>query len=407
MKKNVIKNIVSLYGLSIAKIIFPLLTLPYLTRILSLEAYGVVSYVKSVMVYGQLIVDFGFVLSATRDIVAVRKTPDKISKVTGEVFLAQLMVAFIALLIMIALAIALPILRSNALFSLLSYVPVFLSVFLFEYVFRGIEQMQVVTFWFVLMRGISTALTFVFVHNDSDIIWIPIVDTIGSLVAVALVMFQLRKRNIFIQRASIKEGLKKLYESAVYFLSQVSTTAFGALITIFIGAFCSEVDVAYWSLCSTLISAVQTMYNPIITGVYPEMIKNRDIKLLTKIMKIFAPILVAGCTFTIVCAKYVLLIVGGDKYVGATSLLISLVPLLALSFPAMLFGWPALGAISKEKQVTLTTVITAVFQTLCLIMLVPFNQFGLIQVAIVRSVSEVLLLLSRLFMIFKYRQCFS
>ena len=58
-----------LYGMSIAKIVFPLLTLPYLTRVLSVESYGVVSYVKAVMQYMQLVVDFGFMLSGTKDIV--------------------------------------------------------------------------------------------------------------------------------------------------------------------------------------------------------------------------------------------------------------------------------------------------------------------------------------------------
>ena len=64
-QKNVLKNIIMLYGMSIAKIVFPLLTLPYLTRVLSVESYGVVSYVKAVMQYMQLGVDFGFMLSGT------------------------------------------------------------------------------------------------------------------------------------------------------------------------------------------------------------------------------------------------------------------------------------------------------------------------------------------------------
>ena len=48
-QKNVLKNIIMLYGMSIAKIVFPLLTLPYLTRVLSVESYGVVSWVKAVL----------------------------------------------------------------------------------------------------------------------------------------------------------------------------------------------------------------------------------------------------------------------------------------------------------------------------------------------------------------------
>ena len=69
MKRNILKNIIMLYGLSIAKIVFPLLTLPYLTRVLSVDTYGVVSYVKTIMTYMQIFVDFGFILSGTKDII--------------------------------------------------------------------------------------------------------------------------------------------------------------------------------------------------------------------------------------------------------------------------------------------------------------------------------------------------
>ena len=60
-------------AMNIAKMLFPLLTLPYLTRVLSTDCYGSVVYVKSVTTYLQLLVDFGFVLSATKSIVQARE----------------------------------------------------------------------------------------------------------------------------------------------------------------------------------------------------------------------------------------------------------------------------------------------------------------------------------------------
>ena len=192
-QKNVIKNIVMLYGMSIAKIIFPLLTLPYLTRVLSVESYGVVSYVKAVMQYMQIVVDFGFMLSGTRDIVNAKNDRKKLEKEVGDILLARIILAvaaFIALLGMIAM---IPLLRVNAGYTLLAFVTVFLSVFLLDYFFRGIEKMQVITLRFVTMRGIATAMTFVFVHSDKDILFVPLLDAIGSLVAVILVFVELKK----------------------------------------------------------------------------------------------------------------------------------------------------------------------------------------------------------------------
>ena len=65
--------------------------LPYLTRTMSTEAYGVVAYVKTVMTYMQVIVDFGFTLSATKDIVKAREDRTEMSFVIGDTLLAKLM----------------------------------------------------------------------------------------------------------------------------------------------------------------------------------------------------------------------------------------------------------------------------------------------------------------------------
>ena len=134
--------------------------------------------------------------------------------------------------------------------------------------------MQVITLRFVAMRGIATALTFVFVHSDKDILFVPLLDTIGSLVAVILVLIELKKGKDFHPFFWHKTLLgKMLKDSFVYFASNMATTAFGALNTLLIGAFLPATEVAYWSVCMQLIGAVQTMYTPITEGVYPEMIK--------------------------------------------------------------------------------------------------------------------------------------
>ena len=78
MKKNkIVNNTIMLMIFNIAKIIFPFITLPYLTRVLTTDTYGVVTYAKTIMNYMQIFVDFGFVLSATKDIVKCRENKMK------------------------------------------------------------------------------------------------------------------------------------------------------------------------------------------------------------------------------------------------------------------------------------------------------------------------------------------
>lgn len=78
-------------AMNIAKMLFPLLTLPYLTRVLSTDCYGSVVYVKSVTTYLQLLVDFGFVLSATKSIVQAREDGARQERIMGDVLLVILL----------------------------------------------------------------------------------------------------------------------------------------------------------------------------------------------------------------------------------------------------------------------------------------------------------------------------
>lgn len=407
MKNNkILKNTVALYANNIAKMILPLITLPYLTRVLSKECYGMVSYVKAFMQYMQLIVDFGFLLSGTKDIVNCRENPEKLAQENTDILFSKTILAFFAGAVLLIAAAMIPILRENLAYTLLSFAVVFLTCFLFDYLFRGLEEMQVIAARFVTMKAIAAALTFVFIKNDSDILWIPVLDIVGSLVAILLVIFELKKRKIQLVRPHMKNVWKKIKESAVYFASDIATTAFGALNTLLVGIYCTESQVADWSLCMQLVSAVQSLYTPLTNSIYPEMVRSRDIRLVKKILKLFMPIVVAGCLFTIAVARYALLIVGGAQYESAAPVLRCLVPVMLFSFPSILFGWPTLGAIGKAKETTRTTIITAVVQIAGLIVLVAIGRFTLVNIALLRGGTELLMLLLRGRYCFHYKNEF-
>ena len=80
--KGIAFNVSMLYIMNIAKLVFPLITLPYLTRVLSVDCYGVVSYVKATMVYAQLVVDFGFMLSGVKAITEAREDRELVGRIT-------------------------------------------------------------------------------------------------------------------------------------------------------------------------------------------------------------------------------------------------------------------------------------------------------------------------------------
>lgn len=408
-KKNGIAfNVAMLYMMNIAKLVFPLITLPYLTRVLSVECYGVVSYVKATMVYAQLVVDFGFMLSGVKSVTEARDDMEKVGRITGNIVLAKGMLSLAALAGIITVAFFIDILRENFLYTVLAFIPIALSVLLFDFLFRGLEQMHVIAIRYVIMKSISVALTLVLVKGNGDILWIPVLDILSSLVAIILTLIEVKKLGIKISFVeSFKGSLAALKVSGVYFISEAATTVFGAFNTILVGIFMNETDVAYWAVCLQLVSAVRAMYTPINNGIYPQMIKRKDIGIIKKVVKVFLPVVTIGCIIVMVFAKPILVIAGSSKYAAAAPVMRCLVPVLFFSFPAMLFGWPTLGAIGKAKENTKTTLAAAAVQLIGLGILIVTDRFEIMLVALLKSFTEICLMLFRLRYCWKFRGEFS
>lgn len=395
IKNKIFQNTLSLYLLTFAKMIVPLLTLPYFTRVLSVDGYAVVSYVKSVMTYIQVFLDFGFVLSATKEIVEANNNKEKISKILGVSLVAKGLLAVLSLVFCFALSICIPLLLENLAYVFLSYLAIALTIFLPDYVFRGLEKMHALTIRFVIMKGISTAMSFVFIKGDHQLLLIPILDILGTLVAIVWTWAEIKRMGIWPIFTAITEAFHSLKTSLVYFMSDAATTIFGAFNTMLIGIMLSKQDIAFWSVASQLIAAVQALYSPITSGVYPHMVRKKDMRLILKICAIFMPIVFAGVGLTYHISDWVIVLVSGEKYIGAASVLRSLLPLLVISFLSMLFGWPCLGAINKQKQVTLSTVLAAVAQIFVLAFLLLAGRLTLFTIAFARIISEVVLLFVR------------
>ena len=255
------KNTFWLVVLQLAKMVFPFLILPVLTRQLSVEVYGDLTYVKTVMNFMQIFVDFGFMLSATKELAKInqqklntrktiqesttqeaaaqkpttRSSNEKFEQVITNTLFARILLGLTGLFITLILCIFIPILHRNLLFTLLSYLAVFLSIFLFDFLFRGLEIIHIMTIRFILMKTVSTLLTIFFVKQDNQLLYIPLFDILSSILAILLVLFELKKLGLKFQRPNLKASLASLKTSFIYFLSDISATAFNAISTIIIG----------------------------------------------------------------------------------------------------------------------------------------------------------------------------
>lgn len=405
---KVFANTFMLYIMSFAKLILPLVTMPYLTRVLSEESYGLMSYVRSYMTYMQLLIDFGFILSSVKDIVKAGDDKNRIGAIVGNTFAAKGILCFGASVIMAVICLLVDALSVNWVYVLLSFIAVATTIFLADFLFRGLEKMHYITITFLIAKSISTILTLCLVRGDSTMLWIPILEILANVISVFISIVLLKKLKIRIRVSRLKEIFIMIKDSFNYFLSSISTTAFSALNTLLVGIYFTDLAlIAHWSLCLTIITAIQGLYTPICNGVYPHMIKEKSLNFIHKVLILMMPIVTIGCVFSFVVAEQALLIVGGEKYVDAAPIFRCMIPILFFSFPAQLYGWPTLGAIEKVKQTTTSTIITAIIQIIGLLILMLIGQLNLISMAILRCFTEACLMIIRMGLVYKNKKLYT
>ncbi len=401
-EKNTVKNTMMLYVMAFVKLILPLVTLPYLTRALTKETYGVVTYTRACMTYIQLIIDFGFILSSVKDIVHAQGDKEKIGFITGHTFLAKTFLIAVSFVAMLIMCFSIRILRNNVAFALLSFAGTATTAYLADFLFRGLEKMHIVTIIFLITKSVSTALTFLLIRGDNQVLLIPVLDIVANLLATLLSFIWVYRLGIKIRINSLRMTFWMVKDSFSYFISSMATTVFSVLNTILIGVVITDLEqIAYWGLCIQIVSAIQGLYAPLTNGVYPHMLREKSLRFVHKVLALIMPVVTVGCVASFLLSKTALLVVGGKEYVEAYRLFRCLIPVLFFSFPAQLYGWPTLGAIGLVKQTTISTIAAAIVQVLGLVLLIATNTMTLYSVAILKCLVELFLMVMR--MAFTYR----
>lgn len=405
-RSSFFKNTLALYSLNIVRLLFPLLTLPYLTRVLSLDIYGMVTYSKALITYVQLVIDFGFMLSATKKIVNAGDNRERIGMIVGDTLIEKMILVSLTIPVYLLIIYQVPLMTENLFFSILYLVSAVLNVFLFDFLFRGLEQMYGAAVPYVVAKTITTLLTFVLVKGNSSILWIPILEILGNTVAVLVSYYLMLRLQIRLHFSNWKIWKQDLKDSFTYFLSNFATTIFGAFTTVIAGFYLQSRDIAFWGLAMQLLSATKALYNPIANSLYPHMIRTKEIRFIHKINALMSIPIALGILITLLFSEKILLLIGGDQYTSSGVILKGLLPAFVASFYSMLYGWPVLGAIDKQKETTATTIVAAIVQILVIVLAILTNHFTLFMLAISCSLAECVLFFSRYFLYLKYKSFF-
>ncbi len=407
-KVDVAKNTIHLYIIMVVKIIVPLAVMPYLARILSTDQYAAYSYVRACMTFVNLVMDYGFIYSATKKIADAADDKETMNGIVSAVSFAKVILMVLCLTAMAILSLNAEKIKDYFGFSLIMTLATCLLNVLPDYLFRGLEKMRFMSSRMVVSRVVTTLLLFIGVRSETDFMKVAYLEILCAVIAIFMtVVWLMKEKYRLVTKKIVSKAMAYFREGFDYFLITIAPSAYGALNTIFIGNELSALEVIYWNTAWNVISAALNMYNPIIHGIYPHMVKKKDFRLLRKALLILMPLICVGTAAVAALSKWIFIILGGNEYVAGYWCLIVLSAVLVFAFPAMIFGPPVLGAMGKENEMRLATVGSAVFHVMVLVILILTNRFTLLSVCILRCITEYVGLAWRVYFVYRNRKLFA
>ncbi len=392
------KNTIMLYIMIATKFVLPVIITACLTRRLGEDGYGVITYMTATMNYFLLFLDFGFNFSSTKKISQNRENAAVVQAEINNVITAKIWLSVAGFIVLLAIIPFINILKANAVLSILFYVSTVANIFVPDFLYRGLEKMEYVTLRYVIAKIVTTVLIFVCVHGIDEMLFVPVFYTVGTLIAAAFTIRHMKKAFGFsVRLGRVKETWNELKDSAVYFASTFATTALSAFNTLVMGIVnFPTAQIAYWGVAFQIVQAILSLYEPITSSIYPRVSANKDYKFVLKITKYLSFVVVAGCVLAYFLADVAVKIIAGAGYEPAVTVFRLLIPMLLFSFWAQMLGFPLLGAMDKQKQVTASTIAAGGFHILISVFLIIIGKFDLMSLSVVRSISEFVLFAIRL-----------
>lgn len=403
-KKRLVENFLSLGALQIVSYVIPLLSLPYLSRVLGVEKFGLVFFAFAFMQYFIIFTDYGFGLSATREIAINRHNKNNLSNIYSSVFIIKLGLLLISFVLLSLMTIFIPKLNENWLVFQLSFLMVVGNAIYPVWFFQGIERMKYITFLNILSKLIFLVLIFIFVKKENDYIIVPIMNSMGFVVSGIIGMICVFKNfgvKLYLPKwQSIKRQIKY---STEFFLSRVSVACYTNTNTFCLGLIGSNVMVGYYVAAEKIYNAMNGIQLPLNQALYPFVAKNKDIKTFKKWFTLAIICNLFICITVFLFSKQFIILFYGTDMVEAYKVLRIFCIVVIITFPSILLGYPLLGALGYSKIANLSVIIGSVVHILGLIILFLSAHMNIYSIAVMVLITETIVFLIRVVSVYNLK----
>lgn len=264
------RNIVTLFAWQISVYLVPLVTTPYLARVLGVEQFGVMGVAGSVLGYVSLISDWGFSLSATQQVARNAHRPEVLRRLFWDTLFAKVLLGVVALTCLVAATLLLPALRAMTMVLLAASLQVISGIFSVSWFLLGLEKMGAFAVASLVGRFLSLPMILLLVHGPHDTVIAVAVQGACGLVSVgASLSVAFRAVPLVPARLSLRSSWAQIRSGALLFLSMGAISLYTQTNIVAVGFVAGPVQAGLFSGADRIRKAVQGLSGPISTALYP------------------------------------------------------------------------------------------------------------------------------------------
>ena len=270
LRHQIVRNALLLYGVQFSGYIFPLLTLPYLSRVLSQDRFGLIAFAQSFIWYFVTLTEYGFNLTATRRIAVERDDPEAVTRTFNSVLAAKALLCGGGFVLMVAIVATVPRLRQDWLLYVISYLAVVGNLLFPLWLFQGLQRMEHVAMRDFGAKLLALVAVFTLVRKDGDYLKAAAIQA-GTLALAGLIGLVVAPRLASVRFAvpPWREVAARLREGGPMFLSMAAMTVYGSTNVFILGLVSNNTEVADFSGAWRVIVALRMLVAPLVTAIYP------------------------------------------------------------------------------------------------------------------------------------------
>lgn len=376
VKLNLLMNAI----LKMSAFIFPLVTFPYVSRILGPTGNGLVTFAESVVSYFAIFAQLGIPTYGIKICAECRDDRVKLNRTVQELLIINIFTVIVSYAVLIVMVITVPRLAESQVLIMISSISILLNAFGMDWLFQALEQYTYVTFRNLGFKLLSIILLFLFIHSPKDYIILGAINVIGNYGSNTMNLLYARRFLSFKPMGGYHFA-RHIKPILVFFLLSVSITVYTSLDSVMLGFLSTTTAVGFFAagtkMKTILTSAVSAIGNVLLPRMsdYVAHGKFEDFRrMVSKSLNLVILVTIPLTSYFFIMADATIKFLAGEEYVPA------IIPMKILSFTVIVIGvtnvlgLQVLVPTDREKYTVVSTIVGAIVDFAVNIILIP--EFG-------------------------------